>query len=58
MLACVFVYIVVGTKDCKFTILVGTNSRYGDQNPGPHKSEGIFETQNVVLVSGLQLSYG
>lgn len=28
------------------------------QNAGPHKFEGSFEAQNVVLVSGLQLGYG
>lgn len=32
--ACIYVF--VGTKSWKFTILVGTNTPYGDQNPGPH----------------------
>lgn len=29
-----------------------------NQNPGPHTFEGIFESQNMVLVAGLQLDYG
>lgn len=39
-----------GDRKWKFTIVMGTNS------PGPHKFEGILETINVVLVSGLQVN--
>lgn len=53
---CVYhVYIFVGSKNLKFTVLVGTNSRYEDKNHHPDMSEGIFETQNEVLVSELGL---
>lgn len=30
---------------------------HGDQNPALHKSEDIFETPNVVLVTKLQVRF-
>lgn len=51
-------HICVGTKSWKFTILVGTNSLYGDKIPNPTGLKEFLETQNVVLVSKLQLGFG
>lgn len=42
--------VFVGTKNQTFTILVGTKST--------KNLVLIFETQDVVLMSGLQLGYG
>lgn len=36
-------------------LLVEINSHLWAQNMDPHEFEGIFEAQNVALVSGLQL---
>lgn len=45
---CPCIHSFVGTKNRKFTMLVGTNSP-------SHEFEDIFQTQNVFFVSGLQL---
>lgn len=52
---CMCAHVFVGTKTWKFTIFVGTNGPFGDQNLGSHKFEGNLETENVVLVTVLQL---
>lgn len=50
--------IFVMTKNWNATILVGTTSPLWQQNARPHEFEDVFETQNVVLVSGLLLGLG
>lgn len=44
-----------GDQNLNVTILVRTNSSIWGQIARPHKFEGMSETQNVVIVSGLQL---
>lgn len=54
---CTSLEIFMGTKNWNFTILVGTKGHFEDKSACPREFEGIFESQNVVLVSGLQLGY-
>lgn len=55
--ACLDISVRTKNYTCYYTcatILVGTNSLLRGQNSRPHEFKGIFETQDVVLVSGLQ----
>lgn len=55
---CVYhVYIFVGSKNLRFTVLVGTNSRYEDKITIQTCLKDIFETQNEALVSGLGIHF-
>lgn len=51
-------HIFAGIKNWKFTFFCGDQQALWVQNLHPWEFKGIFETQNVGFVSGLQLVYG
>lgn len=57
MCVCMGINIFVGTNNWNLLYLWGPTALVGT-DLGPNEFEGFFETQIVVLVSGLQLGYG